>query len=272
MTWIIASNYESFAGCWRRCCNPQATDFSPLLVHNESLGNGLKSVLRINDDHGARAMSVDPPLVQRLEQRLSDRQRLPRPTVSPELSYGRHRGPAQRTSRIAAVTVALYEHPQGGWTIPLTLRPTALQHHGGQVCLPGGQLEGDESIDDAALREFEEELGIRPKVTRRCGELSPQYVYSSDNLVHPVVTIIAPPSEPWKPDPTEVEQVILLPLSVLLDDSSRTVLVKQRPVRGAGREVGRLSFRATAFKHQDHMIWGATALILDQLAQILRSR
>lgn len=216
-------------------------------------------------------MSVDSPLAQQLQQRLSDRSRLPRPTVSPELSYGRHRGPATQTSRIAAVTVALYQDSQGQWTIPLTLRPATLQHHGGQVCLPGGQLEGDESVYAAALREFEEELGIEPKVSRRCGELSPQYVYSSDNLVHPVVIIIEPPREPWRPDPTEVEQVIPMPLSVLLDDASRTLLVEQRPVRGDGGEVGRLSFRAAAFQHQDHLIWGATAMILDQLAQIVRS-
>lgn len=214
-------------------------------------------------------MSAESTFAERLERRLSDRQHLPRPTVSPELSYGRHRGPANRTSRIAAVVVALYQDADGEWTIPLTLRPTSLQHHGGQVCLPGGQLESGESIDAAALREFEEELGVRPEVTRRCGELSTLYVYSSDNLVHPVVITIAPPTQPWKPDPAEVDQVIPLPLSVLLDESARTVLEKRKPVRSAAGEVGSLRFRAAAFEHQDHLIWGATAMILDQLAQVL---
>jgi len=173
-------------------------------------------------------------------------------------------------SRVAAVAVALYQDPEQGWTIPLTLRPSSLQHHGGQVCLPGGQLEEDESIFDAALREFEEELGVQPEVKSYCGNLTPQYVYSSDNLVHPVVVTVARPRQPWRPDPTEVEEVILMPLSLLLDESSRTQLVKQRPLRGSGGEVGRLHFRATAFQHQQHMIWGATALILDQLSQLLR--
>jgi 8-oxo-dGTP pyrophosphatase MutT (NUDIX family) len=217
-------------------------------------------------------MSGDSSLPERLRQLLSDPESLPRPTVPPELSYGRHRGPANLGSRIAAVVIALYQDANGEWTIPLTRRPSSLQHHGGQICLPGGQVEPDENILQAALREFEEELGVRPEVTCRCGELSTQYVYASDNLVHPLVVLIQPPSQPWKPDPLEVEEVIPLHLSVLLNESSRTKLVKQRSVRMAGQEVGKLSFRAPAIEHDEHVIWGATALILDQLARILQRK
>ncbi len=215
-------------------------------------------------------MSVDSHLVDRLQQRLSAPDRSPRPTVSPELSYGRHRGPASRSARIAAVAVALYQAPDGQWTIPLTLRPSSLQHHGGQICLPGGRVERDEDIFTAAMREYEEELGLTPNVTQRCGELSPQYVYGSDNLVYPVVAIIEPPQEPWKPDPVEVEKVIPLPLRAILDADCYTDLIKRRPVRVGDQEVGQLTFRAAALQHKDQTIWGATALILDQLAQILR--
>lgn len=216
-------------------------------------------------------MSVDSRLVHRLKRQLACCQRLPRPTVAPGLSYGRHRGPARVTSRLAAVAIMLYQESNGEWTIPLTLRPASLQHHGGQVCLPGGHIEPDEDIYAAAIREFEEELGIPPKVTERCGQLSTQYVYASDNLVHPIVAIMEPPAEPWRPDPVEVEQVIALPLSALIDTECRTDLLKQRSVRVAGQEVGRLTFHATAFRYEDHLIWGATAMILDQLAQILRN-
>ena len=215
-------------------------------------------------------LSGDSSLPERLQRLLSDPQSFPPPTVSPELSYGRHRGPAHLGSRIAAVVVALYQDPQGQWTIPLTLRPSSLQHHGGQICLPGGQVEKDESILQAALREFKEELGVEPEVKCCGGELSTQYVYASDNLVHPMVVLIQPPSQPWKPDPMEVEKVIPLRLSVLLNESSRTRLVKQRSVRFSGQEVGKLTFRAPAIQHGDHEIWGATALVLDQLARILQ--
>ena len=195
---------------------------------------------------------------------------MPRASGAPALSYGRHRGPASGDARIAAVAVALYRDSDGEWTIPLTLRPRQLQHHGGQICLPGGRMEPREDVYSAALREFEEELGVSPRVETRCGELSTQFVYASNNLVHPVVAILEPPAAPWKPDPVEVEEVIPMPLSVLMNRNNRTRLNKQRAVRSTGHEVDQLTFRAPAFRHGEHQIWGATALILDQLARILQ--
>lgn len=202
--------------------------------------------------------------------RLRDQAALPRARMSPELSYGRHRGPVPAGSRMAAVAVALFRDPRQGWSLPLTLRPSTLQHHAGQVCLPGGQIEPDEDPYRAAIREFEEELGIAPKVRYRCGELSTQYVYASGNLVHPVVTIMEAPDQPWSPDPVEVNEVISLPLRVLQDPMHRTQMIRHRAVRVQSTEVDRLVFRATAIQYGNHLIWGATALILDQLAQILR--
>ncbi len=210
-------------------------------------------------------------LAEFLIERLRDQTALPRSRMTPDLAYGRHRGPVPGGSRMAAVAVALYRDPLQGWMLPLTLRPFTLQHHAGQVCLPGGQIEPDENAYQAALREFEEELGIAPQVQFRCGELTTQYVYASGNVVHPVVTIMAAPCQPWLPDPSEVHEVIPLPLRVLLDPGHRTSLVKQRAVTNQSQEVDRLVFRAAAIEHGSHLIWGATALILDQLAQILQT-
>lgn len=205
-----------------------------------------------------------------LRERLRDQAALPRSRMSPQLSYGRHRGPVPYRSRMAAVAVALYQDPELGWTVPLTLRPSTLQHHAGQVCLPGGQIEPDEDPYAAAIREFEEELGIAPEVQYRCGELSTQYVYASGNLVHPVVTIMDTPRQPWLPDPVEVHEVIPLPLRVLQDPIHRTRMIKRRVVRSQAEEVDRFVFHAAAIKYGSHLVWGATALILDQLAQILQ--
>ncbi len=172
------------------------------------------------------------------------------------------------TSRLAAVAVAIYQD-HGQWTIPLTLRPTSLSHHGGQVCLPGGRVEPGELVQDAAVREFEEELGVRAEITAHHGELSTQYVYASDNLVHPVVFTMERPMMPWQPDPVEVAEVIPVPLSVLADPSRRIVINRSQSVRRDGAEVGKLRFRAQSIGHQGHPIWGATALILEELAQML---
>tara|TARA_R110002049_G_scaffold27321_2_gene94160 strand:+ start:329147 stop:329929 length:783 start_codon:yes stop_codon:yes gene_type:complete len=200
---------------------------------------------------------------------------LPRSDMSPSLSYGRHRGPWRYGSRHAAVLIAIYrdqkvDQRQGQWTIPLTRRPSTLKHHGGQICLPGGQVERGENALQAALREFEEELGVTPEQVFHCGELDTQYVYNSDNRVHPVVVLISPPRQPWRPDPVEVSEVITLPVKVLSSTSNRCEYVKERPVRKKGTQIGSFQFRAATIEHKDHQIWGATALILDQFARVIR--
>lgn len=209
---------------------------------------------------------------ERLSRQLAANLALPRSRGAPSLSYGRHRGPAPSSARVAAVAVTLFQDAGGEWIIPLTLRPRSLQHHGGQICLPGGRVEAGEDVFSAAMREFEEELGVPPQVVRRCGELSSLYVYASHNLVHPVVAVIDRPATPWQPDPIEVEQVIPVPLGALLEDTHRAELVRRRSVRRGGQLVGKMTFRATAIQYDGQFIWGATALILEQLAQILRSQ
>ncbi|NND99114.1 MAG: NUDIX domain-containing protein, partial [Pirellulaceae bacterium] len=109
---------------------------------------------------------------------------MPKSLVAPTLAYGRHRGPSRDQSRVAAVVIAMYQQ-EGQWMIPLTLRPATLQHHADQICLPGGRLERGETPTEAALREYQEELGVNPLIQIHCGELSTQYVFGSDNQVHP---------------------------------------------------------------------------------------
>lgn len=207
---------------------------------------------------------------------------------APELAYGRHRGPAWNSSRIAAVAITLFKHDQHSWVIPLTLRPNSLIHHGGQVCFPGGQVEPGETMLQAALREFTEELGVQPKIKHVCGELPIHYVYASDNQVHPAVLIIDSPRQAWKPDPAEVAQVILLPLSVLFDPDCLVKVRRSRDVIDSdGQPLGQVQFQASAFlcpqdldvkydiqgKNTDARtppVWGATAMMLWQLAQLLQ--
>ncbi|MCM2370928.1 NUDIX hydrolase [Aporhodopirellula aestuarii] len=192
--------------------------------------------------------------------------------MTPQLAYGRHRGPARMNSRRAAVAVGMYFDPDCGWVFPLTRRPHALKHHGGQICFPGGRIEHDETPPEAALREFEEELGIPADVYRICGNLPTQYVYASDNEVTPVVCVMRKPEMPWKPDPGEVDEVILLPLAAVFEQARVQPIWHRRAVQAAADpaiEVAQFRFSAPAFVHQSLRIWGATAVILDQLAQCL---
>ena len=84
---------------------------------------------------------------------------LPRSRMSPELSYGRHAGPAPHTARSAAVVLLLFRRA-GRWHLPLTERPLTLAHHAGQISLPGGAVDHGESSIEAARRELKEELGF----------------------------------------------------------------------------------------------------------------
>ncbi|QEG42139.1 NUDIX hydrolase [Roseimaritima ulvae] len=186
----------------------------------------------------------------------------------PGLSYGRHCGPAPRTARQAAVVVMLM-HRDGQWSIPLTKRPLAIKHHGGQISLPGGRIETGESTVEAALREFEEELGVRPVAPELCGELSPLYVYASDNLVHPVVMACQHPAEPWVPDRVEVDVVIDLPLQTLCDSSRWNAQTIRRPIVRERQQCGELTFRGPGLNYGEHWIWGATGMILAELASCL---
>jgi 8-oxo-dGTP pyrophosphatase MutT (NUDIX family) len=177
---------------------------------------------------------------------------------APELSYGRHCGPAPATARAAAVMVLLLRR-NGRWHVPLTERPTTLLHHGGQISLPGGTVEAGESSAQAAIRELTEELGGDVQC-EMIGQLRDCYVYASDFLVTPWLaatdeTVI------WSPQSDEVARVLELPLEVLLDPQSIGSIDIQRGPR---------SFRAPCFRVGEDCIWGATAIILDELAGLIR--
>jgi ADP-ribose pyrophosphatase YjhB (NUDIX family) len=89
---------------------------------------------------------------------------------------------------------------------PLTKRPDYLGTHGGQISLPGGKAEAGETLIETALRETEEEIGIKPESIEVLGTLSDFFVIPSNFMVTPVVGILH--DEPvFTPDPKEVVRV-----------------------------------------------------------------
>jgi 8-oxo-dGTP pyrophosphatase MutT (NUDIX family) len=176
---------------------------------------------------------------------------------APALSYGRHFGPAPFTARSAAVIVLVFRRA-GHWHVPLTQRPSTLRH-GGQISLPGGSVDPGESSAQAAARELVEELGTRAHCDM-IGELSKCYVYASDFLVTPwLAATMAEMS--WTPQASEVERVVEVPIEVLLDPNCVGSMTIER---------GPFTFSAPCIRYGEDCIWGATAIILDELAQLLR--
>jgi 8-oxo-dGTP pyrophosphatase MutT (NUDIX family) len=175
----------------------------------------------------------------------------------PQASYGRHFGPAPETARPAAVLVLLYTDA-GAWHLPLTLRPSYLADHAGQISLPGGAIEPGEPSELAAVRELNEELGVDAQSIELLGQLSPIYLFRSNYLMTPWLAVTR--SRPdWKPNPAEVAELVELPLAVLLDPKTTTVEVWQ--------DQG-IAFQVPALRYRGHVIWGATAMILAELAAI----
>ncbi len=126
----------------------------------------------------------------------------------------------QETCRPAAVLILLYplrEKPH----LVLTLRTSKVDHHRDQVSLPGGEKDGHETIDEAALREAGEELGVRASDVRVLGELTPLYIPPSNFCIFPVVATAA--KRPgFRRAPAEVAEIIDLPLDVLNDPDERS--------------------------------------------------
>lgn len=180
---------------------------------------------------------------------------------SPRYAFGRHRGPAPRFAHSAAVLITLLPARHGEWDIPLTLRPSQMSDHGGQVSLPGGRAEGGESVWRTACREFGEELGCTTETMQPIGELTPLYVYASRHRVTPMVAVCSlRPS--MKPNPDEVAELILLPVRQLISDTIKTVGTMRR---------GNVEFEAPGLQIADHFVWGATAMILGEFRSIAKS-
>jgi len=175
--------------------------------------------------------------------------------LTAELAYGRHYGPPAWDARQAAVLILLYPL-QGRWHVPLTQLPAHMLDHAGQISLPGGTTECSESSEQCAVREYTEELGVHEAGVHLLGRLSPLYVYASNFWVVPCVAV-SPARPAFEPNAQEVARVIELPLAQLWDPRARSShVIERRGVR----------FRAQHIVWDSDYIWGATAMILAELA------
>ena len=162
-------------------------------------------------------------------------------------------------ARRAAALILLYpsEH---GITIPLTVRHTDLPHHPGQVSLPGGRIDLDESAVQAALRETHEEIGVAPDKVDILGPLSTLWVHVSNHVIQPFVGVThATPA--FALAAREVEELIPLPL-VNLHDLTR--------IGWDRRTRNEAAIDVPFFQIHRHRVWGATAMILGEFGSLFQ--
>ncbi len=168
---------------------------------------------------------------------------------------------AQSVPRNGAVMIALYFW-EGKVYFPLTQRPNYRGVHGGQVSLPGGKKEEqDNSLIETAIRETHEEIGVLIKDSQVLGSLSDLNITASNFIVKPIISFIE--EKPvFVRDPYEVDHIFTTDIEHLL--KSETLKTTELTV---GPQV---RLEAPYFDIDDKIVWGATAMILSEFAQILK--
>ena len=176
------------------------------------------------------------------------RRRLPPGLAHTRLAPGGHRP--------SAVLVPL-EPERGVW---LTRRSAKLPNHAGQVSFPGGKIElYDASVEEAALRESVEEIGLERATTEIIGRMD-DFITGTGFHISPVVALV-PSGVQFFPADGEVQELFRVPFEMLLDP-------EMPRLRKAFWHGGQRDF--WVWPHESHVIWGATAMILRNLALRLR--
>jgi 8-oxo-dGTP pyrophosphatase MutT (NUDIX family) len=176
--------------------------------------------------------------------------------LPPEAGPGRPGEPVP-----AAVLVPVVKEPDGSVSLLFTERTMKVKDHKGQVSFPGGVVEaGDTTYLDTALRETEEEIGLLRDGVRVLGRLRP-YDTITGYRIHPFVGTLDGRPEVSASD-VEIEQVFFVGLETLMDEGT----FQQSSVEWDGR-----TYAVRAYEWGGPVIWGATANILTELLERLRS-
>ena len=163
---------------------------------------------------------------------------------------------APEGSRRAAVLVPLFVREGALWVL-LTRRTDTLEHHRGQIAFPGGaEEEGDASLWGTALREAREEIGLAEDAVVPLGALPPR-ITVTDFYVEPFVGAIPHPY-PFEPAQSEIAELIEVPVADLMVQG-----VLERRIL-PGRDEPTLFYH-----HGSHVIWGATARMLQDLLEAI---
>jgi 8-oxo-dGTP pyrophosphatase MutT (NUDIX family) len=163
--------------------------------------------------------------------------------------------------KIAAVMMLFY--PKDGIThLVLIVRNSYEGVHSSQIAFPGGKYENeDANFEETALRETHEEIGIHPEKIEILKAFTELYIPPSNFMVYPYLGI-SKEEIVFNPNPEEVSGIIELPLSTFLSDA---IIIKSKIKTSYANAID-----VPAFKIEEHIVWGATAMILSELKVVLK--
>ena len=163
--------------------------------------------------------------------------------------------------RITAVMMLFYPKKERTHLV-LIVRNSYKGVHSAQIAFPGGKYElEDENFAETALRETHEEVGIHPDKIEILKPFTELYIPPSNFMVHPFLGI-SKEELVFLPQPSEVAGIIELPLSTFLSDA----IVVDTNLSTSYAD----SISVPAFKIEEHIVWGATAMMLSELKEVLK--
>ena len=161
----------------------------------------------------------------------------------------------------AAVLVPLFNE-NGEYRLLFTKRTNTVENHKGQISFPGGAVdERDRTLEETALREAYEEIGLLKEDVDVLGRIDDMTTVVSNFIVHPFVGLIPYPYD-FRINSEEVDRLIEVPFNVFLSGDPR--------YKRSRAEVEGVTYPGPAYLYHGDLIWGATARILGNLIGILR--
>ena len=165
---------------------------------------------------------------------------------------------SKNKAKTAAVLILLYPNKKKTY-LYLKKRADTVKYHKGQISLPGGSKENNETLLDTALRETQEEIGIDKNEISILGKITPLFIPVTGFMITPFVSYI---SKKPKTILDEIEVAELLSVNIR-DLLNNDILIMDRDINGS-------SVSIPYFSLNNHQVWGATSMVLSELKDIIQ--